>query len=322
MVKIKQGSVKTFDALKSECEKRGLFKRSLRTIWFELAAVVILFLFSFILKDTDPFASFFIESVAGITLLWWIHDSGHDAFFKSRKTSQFVIETMGLMFMGMPQIEYHYEVHRIHHAHTNIIGKDKALDTQPIIWSDKQLSRRINWIQRHQSFVWFFLVLPFVWPLITFRSVQTLIQRKKYFRLSIFVLRWMLVPVLFNYNWLLIIGPTLISGFVLGFVGSLNHFHMPMDIQRLGNFPESVFVTTQNLKHRGIFATWITGGLNFHIEHHMFPTMPSKNLKHAAPLVQQFALENGLNYNICSAIEATQKLNVQLKQPLFNWGDL
>ncbi|KAI1717767.1 fatty acid desaturase domain-containing protein [Ditylenchus destructor] len=50
--------------------------------------------------------------------------------------------------------------------------------------------------------------------------------------------------------------------------------------------------------YSGIFIDWLWGGLNYQIEHHLFPTMPRNNLKKVMPLVQEFCRENNLPYMV------------------------
>jgi len=45
---------------------------------------------------------------------------------------------------------------------------------------------------------------------------------------------------------------------------------------------------------------WLLGGLNYQIEHHLFPNMPRPNLRRAQPLVRAFCVQHGLNYTEAS----------------------
>lgn len=311
----RSSAVQNFDALREQCKELGLFDRSQKDIFAELSIVVAMWAVALLIRPEAPVTAFTLAVIASITLVWWIHDSGHDAFFKTRKTSQWLIEAAGVIFLGMPQIEYHYEVHRIHHAHTNIIGKDGALQTGPVRWHEKQLRSAQDKFSSAQAFLWFCVALPLVWPLVNTRCVKALVERKKWARISFIAARWVLVLWYFRNDLTLVFVPQLIAGFILGFFSSLNHFHLPMDDKKQDAFPSNVFITTQNLAQHGLFATWISGGLNFHIEHHLFPTMPSKNLKYAAPLVEKYARQNGLPYNICDSTEAVLKLYNHLQNP-------
>jgi fatty acid desaturase len=42
--------------------------------------------------------------------------------------------------------------------------------------------------------------------------------------------------------------------------------------------------------------------LNYQIEHHLFPSMPRANLRHAQPVVENFCVERGIPYARCSVI--------------------
>jgi fatty acid desaturase len=41
------------------------------------------------------------------------------------------------------------------------------------------------------------------------------------------------------------------------------------------------------------------GGLNYQIEHHLFPSMPRPNLRRAQPVVRAFCAEKGVEYAQC-----------------------
>lgn len=305
-----------FRLLKDQIQNKGYFNYPRQNLVTEIFIIFALFGIAVTIRPSSHLLSIALASIGGITLVWWIHNAGHDAFFKSKQNSKFGIEFLGILFLGMPQIEYHYEVHRRHHGFTNIIGKDGALDTGPIRWHAKMYTKENPDVLKFQSWIWLFLVLPLTWPLITFRCVQTLIERKNYVRLSAFTLRWIAVPFLVEFDFYFIVIPIIVTGFVLGFVASLNHFHMEMDDKPLAEFPSSVFLVTQNLSHRGFVMTWLTGGLNFHIEHHLFPTLPSWTLRKISPLVQDFATRHGLPYHTGSLPMATLKLYRRLNDPI------
>jgi fatty acid desaturase len=60
------------------------------------------------------------------------------------------------------------------------------------------------------------------------------------------------------------------------------------------------FVRRQVISSRNVAGGWFTnvalGGLNFQIEHHLFPSMPRPNLSRAQRIVRTFCLENDLGY--------------------------
>jgi fatty acid desaturase len=60
------------------------------------------------------------------------------------------------------------------------------------------------------------------------------------------------------------------------------------------------FLRRQVLTSRNIRGNWLTdlalGGLNYQIEHHLFPSMPRPNLRHAQAPVQAFCAARGIPY--------------------------
>jgi fatty acid desaturase len=48
---------------------------------------------------------------------------------------------------------------------------------------------------------------------------------------------------------------------------------------------------------------FVLGGLNYQIEHHLFPTMPRANLRHAQATVREFCGRNGLDYVQCGVLQ-------------------
>jgi fatty acid desaturase len=46
------------------------------------------------------------------------------------------------------------------------------------------------------------------------------------------------------------------------------------------------------------------GGLNYQIEHHLFPTMPRMNLRRAQPLVHVFCNQRGIDYAQCGLLRS------------------
>ena len=61
-------------------------------------------------------------------------------------------------------------------------------------------------------------------------------------------------------------------------------------------------------KTRNLSSNWMSdiiwGGINNHIEHHLYPTIPSSNLAKARVIVRKYFLENNLPYNESSFFSA------------------
>jgi fatty acid desaturase len=85
-------------------------------------------------------------------------------------------------------------------------------------------------------------------------------------------------------------------GFYLGCSFAPNHKGMPV----LAAGDRTDFLRRQVLTSRNVRGGWLTdfalGGLNYQVEHHLFPSMPRPALRAAQPLVAAFCADRGLPY--------------------------
>ena len=78
------------------------------------------------------------------------------------------------------------------------------------------------------------------------------------------------------------------------------------------------FVTAQIVSTRdissGLFEDWFTGGLNYQIEHHLFPSLPRHNLGRVQRDVQALCEKHALLYESCSIAEGTRRVLKRLAE--------
>jgi len=60
-------------------------------------------------------------------------------------------------------------------------------------------------------------------------------------------------------------------------------------------------VTSRNVRG-GRVVDLVFGGLNYQIEHHLFPSMPRPNLVFAQPVVREYCVRNGVAYTEASVV--------------------
>ncbi|MEI8024760.1 MAG: fatty acid desaturase [Pseudomonadota bacterium] len=284
------------NALRQKFEEDGLFHVSRVWVCSEILICLALHLLCFFYYRQYTALSVMLDTIVCIHVVWWIHDAGHEAYFKTQKIAQFAAESMGIIFLGMPQLEYHFDIHRRHHRKTNLLKQDPALDTGPVTWHPAQRKYESKLIAMLRPVLWLGVILPFTWPILTVQCTWILMKRKSWLRLLIIALRWALFVVLFKEKLLLLIIPPLVTGFVLGLSASLNHFHMPI-WQTEKPWLSRVFMSTQNIQPQSRFLGWLMGGLNCHVEHHLFPNMPSRHLHKASISVEQLAQRLRLPYH-------------------------
>ena len=82
----------------------------------------------------------------------------------------------------------------------------------------------------------------------------------------------------------------------LGCAFALNHKGMPIFSESdQVDFLHRQILTSRNIRG-GRFVTLVLGGLNYQIEHHLFPSMPRSSLRSAQPIVRAFCAHHDIAY--------------------------
>ncbi|OLT05598.1 hypothetical protein BJF90_00620 [Pseudonocardia sp. CNS-004] len=86
-------------------------------------------------------------------------------------------------------------------------------------------------------------------------------------------------------------------GLYMGCSFAPNHKGMPASTDEEGwDFLRKQVLTSRNVSG-GRWVDAVLGGLNYQIEHHLFPSMPRPNLRRARPMVQAFCVARGIPYH-------------------------
>jgi fatty acid desaturase 3 (Delta-13 desaturase) len=296
-------------------QARGLFVYKRRWLMVDIARGLGLFAAAALSLQLSSLLAFVLFTVAILNVMWWVHDACHDSVFATRKMAKRWAEAASMIFVGTPVLDYQYVVHRLHHGFTNVIGADQALETGPVVWDDRMRARSVDGLVALQAWLWFTVVLPLTFPLFLVMAVHGQIKKRNFISLALTALRWGLAAVLFHNHLALLVLPVLAAGYLLALTSSLNHFHKPMSETLDPSFARSVTEVTQNLVHTSPLITWLSGGLNFHIEHHFFATMPRHNYRVIAPEIRAFCARHHLAYSTCTLPEAIAALWNKLQSP-------
>lgn len=93
-------------------------------------------------------------------------------------------------------------------------------------------------------------------------------------------------------------------GVYLGCAFAPNHKGMPiLRADDNSDFLRRQVLTSRNVRG-GVLVDLLLGGLNYQIEHHLFPSMPRANLRLAQPIVRRFCGERGISYTEASLIQS------------------
>lgn len=234
------------------------------------------------------------------------HEAGHRQILRSRRANDLIGFVAGNLAIGM---SYGWWVgkHNRHHAHPNKEGYDPDITIGGLAFTAEQARGRRGvarvWT-RCQGYVFLPLFLLVAADLRA-RSIRALLRRGLRHRwweallLTVHVLGYLTAV-------LLVLSPLRavvfiavqqgLFGLYLGCAFAPNHKGMPI----LSEDDESDFLRRQVLTSRNVRGGPVVdaalGGLNYQIEHHLFPAMPRPNLRRAQPLVRAFCAEQGLSY--------------------------
>lgn len=99
----------------------------------------------------------------------------------------------------------------------------------------------------------------------------------------------------------------MILGLYAGVIFAPNHRAMPVRDGVEVDWLHRQVLSSRNLRS-GRIVDFIFGGLNHHIEHHLFPTMPRRHLRKAQPIVHAFCVERNIPYREVGLIESYSEI--------------
>ncbi len=247
------------------------------------------------------------------------HEASHRQILTSGKANDRVGRLLATVFVGI-SYSWWMNKHTRHHANPNQVGKDPDIEPDTVSFLPESAATRtgvLAWITRRQGYLFFPLLLGEGLNL-HLRSIQSLFTRKadgskvggRWFELSMIGLRFTIYLGLVF--WLLPFGMAAafvgvqlaIFGLYLGATFAPNHKGMPIVPAgvKMDFFSKQVR-TSRNISG-GWWATILMGGLNYQIEHHLFPSMPRPHLKAARVLVREHCRTLDVPYSETSLIRS------------------
>jgi len=234
------------------------------------------------------------------------HDAGHRQISASRRRSYVLGILLGNLGIGL---SYGYWVgkHNRHHAHPNTEGADPDIAMKVLAFTpgQAQASRGMARIVfRMQAYLFVPLLLGEAFSLHV-ASISDLARRTDRPRrgeaillavhlASYLAIVFAVLPPVKAIAFVLV--QQGVFGLYLGAAFAPNHKGMPI----LTADDTSDFLRRQVLTSRNVRGGWLTdlalGGLNYQIEHHLFPSMPRPNLRRSQPLIREFCRQRGLPY--------------------------
>jgi len=246
-----------------------------------------------------------------------MHDANHGAFSKYGWVNRLFGGT--LYILGGNVFGWKMQHNTLHHTYTNILDHDQDITGKPFLrlsYSDtiKKYHRYQHWYAPllYSMMTVAFFVKDFK-QVFQFNKGNKEALKKEFTKLmigkviyfSVILVMPMLVMDITIWQWLLgFFTAQLTAGLIMATVFQLAHVvegaEFPeKDIE--GNLENTwaihQFITTANFGRRSKILAWYIGGLNFQIEHHLFPNICHVHYPKIASVVEQTAKEFGVPYN-------------------------
>ena len=306
-----------YAALAAEIRERGLMRRR-PAFYGGLLAAILLAL---------------AGGVAGLVLLrhsWWAlllapafgvistqlgfygHDAAHRQISQRERPSRLLALLAANLLNGL-SYGWWLDKHNAHHAHPNDLDTDPDVYAGAVVFDRDQAAVRrgwSGWVTGHQAWLYVPMltleglnlhlssVRAVLRPGLKHRRVESVllaVHAVAYVALIASTLTWGQAAVFVAVH-------QMVFGVYLGMSFAPGHKGMPVpDADEAADPLLRQVLTSRNVRG-GPLTEWLMGGLNFQIEHHLFPSMPRPNLRRAQPVVRRFCDERGVGYAEVSAL--------------------
>jgi fatty acid desaturase len=246
------------------------------------------------------------------------HDGGHQQVFASRRANDAFGRVMGNVLLGL-SYGWWIDKHNRHHANPNKEGHDPDIGDGVLVFTTSQVAGRTGRFARaftrRQAWL-FFPLLTLEGLHLRVASIRSLLPRAERSmrggRAKTDALLLCLHFAVYFTALLLVMSPAKAAVFIaihqgvfglyMGCAFAPNHKGMPT----LAPDEELDYLRRQVLTSRNVcggpFTDLFLGGLNYQIEHHLFPNMPRFSLRHAQRLVRSYCADLHIDYTETSLI--------------------
>ena len=316
--------------LTADVQAAGLMARRTGHYWWRIAGTSLAFAAvvagAYLLRDS--WLVLLVAAPLALVLTQFAflgHDGAHRQIFASHRGNEFAARIFAALLTGL-SYGWWMGKHNKHHQAPNKRGTDTDIESEVVSFhTDAAAGRRglLRWATRKQGY-WFYPLLLLAGLNLHADSTRSLITgrgtKKRWVDSSLIAVHWAAYATFL----VLVLGPgrgaaffgVHMAAFGLSMGGAFapNHVGMPI----VARETKVDFIRRQVLMSRNISGGWFVdlfmGGLNFQVEHHLFPSMPRPNLRAAQPFVRRFCAEHGIDYTETSLPRAFRDITTYLNE--------
>lgn len=248
-----------------------------------------------------------------------MHDGSHGSFSTRKWANK--LASYSICMLGANHHMWNMKHNMIHHTFTNIDGVDDDIEVGALMRMAP--TQKKYWAHRFQHFYFWFLYMFLYIFWIFFTDYKKYFTKKigeiplkkmdtkahiSFWLVKIYHIGLFIIVPIYMLGWLSwLIGFIIVcmfSGFVLSIVFQLahtvEHTHFPVAETEQNKMPdefaEHQIKTTANFATNNKLVSWLVGGLNFQIEHHLFPKISHVHYPAISKIVKDVCMEYKLTY--------------------------
>jgi linoleoyl-CoA desaturase len=324
-------------------KQKGISTKGNATLVFQTIIMISIYIVPFILLLTVPMNIWIVLllvimmgiGMAGIGMAV-MHGAAHGSYSDKEWVNRLFASTM--YALGGNVFTWKIQHNVLHHTFTNISEYDQDIASKgPIRLSDHAPIRKIHRYQYIHAFFFYGMmtllkiVRDFA-QMAEFNKAGYASQQKsnpnvQYVKMILVKITYFFIviglPILLTPFawWQVLIGFLIMhwtTGLILSVVFQLAHVveGLEQPIPTEGHIIENDWAvhelqTTSDFARNNRFLNWYIGGLNFQIEHHLFPHICHIHYPKIAPIVEKTAREFGLSYNLKPSFRAALRSHVR-----------
>jgi linoleoyl-CoA desaturase len=270
------------------------------------------------------------------------HDSNHGSYSSNKSVNKVVGDIVNVV--GGYDVTWRIQHNILHHTYTNIEGLDEDIDAGGLLrfspHAPKHAAHRFQHI-----YAWFlYCLLTVQW--VTYKDYRLLfIYEKKgllkkekislgkaLLELSIYKVIYftyiLVLPIMFSgFSWQAVVTGFFLLHFIAGLglscIFQLAHvlesseFPLPPDDRKMGNsWAIHQMLNTANFSPKSYWVFWFVGGLNYQVEHHLFPHISHVHYPQISKIVKRTAEQYGVPYKVMPSFVNALGLHAKMLKKL------